>query len=292
MKPARFDYALADSAEEAVALLAEYGDAAAVLAGGQSLVPMLNMRLASPSIVVDIGKCSTLDYVRASDQAIEIGALFRQAGLERWRGTGETVPLLALALPHIGHYQTCSRGTVGGSVAHADPSAEIPLILATLGGAVELCSTRGRRNVPAREFFLGALDTARQPDELLTAVHVPIAGARSGVAFREVSLRHGDFALVAVTAVVDGSRVTLGAAGVADRPIVREWPSTILDDVPAGLAALSTEFDFMSDQHADERYRRRLLLALGEEVIAHANRARELAQGSNPGPDGGWDPRR
>jgi 2-furoyl-CoA dehydrogenase FAD binding subunit len=204
MKPRRFDYARPDSVAEAVALLAEHGEDAKVLAGGQSLMAMLNLRLLEPAILVDIARLKELDTIKVVGDKVEVGAAVIQNRLKDWPELASKLPLLAKALPFVGHFQTRNKGTVCGSVAHADPSSEIPLTLATLGGEVVLRSRRGTRTLPAADFQRGMLTTAREEDELITAVRFPVqAGKR--VAFREVARRHGDFAIIAVAASVEGA---------------------------------------------------------------------------------------
>ena len=200
MKPRRFDYVRPDSAEEAVAVLAEHGDAASVLAGGQSLMAMLNLRVAEPAVLVDIGRLAELDYIRIAGGMVEVGAAVTQNKLKDWPQLTATLPLVAAALPFVGHFQTRNKGTVCGSIAHADPSSELPLVLATLGGDVVLRSRRGTRVLPASAFQQGTLTTARAADELIVAVRFPVQATRR-VAFREVARRHGDFAMIALAAV-------------------------------------------------------------------------------------------
>src|SRR6202451_672384 len=191
MKPRPFDYVRPDTVEEALALLAEYGDDARILAGGQSLVPMLNLRLIDASVIIDISRVAEIDVIRDHGRSIEIGAAVTQNRLMAWPQIGDKLPLLAAALPFVGHFQTRNKGTVCGSVAHADPSSEIPLTLATLGGEVVLRSRRGTRTLAAADFQRAMLTTAREPDELITAVRFPIQPSKR-VAFREVARRHGD----------------------------------------------------------------------------------------------------
>jgi 2-furoyl-CoA dehydrogenase FAD binding subunit len=266
MKPAAFDYIRADSAEEAVALLAEYGEDARILAGGQSLMAILNMRLAQPKVLIDIHRAPDLGGIQ-DHGGIRVRAAATQAQLQRHAGLETTAPLLAQALPHLGHFQTRNRGTVCGSVAHADPSAELPLCLATLDGEVVLRSQRGRRTVKARAFFTGMLQTARAAGELVEEVRFPQRrdGERHG--FTEVSMRHGDFAIVALAAVVSADGICLGVGGVADRPTVAHWPrleGTALDDA---LNQFAWELGAQDDTHATAVYRRHLVRMLGRELI-------------------------
>src|SRR5712692_7159868 len=203
MKPRPFDYARPDTVEEALAILGEHGDDARVLAGGQTLMAMLNLRLVAPEVVVDITRIPELDVIREVDGKIEVGAAVTQNRLLAWPPLSGKLPLLHAALPFVGHFQTRNKGTVCGSIAHADPSSEIPLVLAVLGGEVVLRSRKRTRVIAASEFQQGMLMTAREPDELITAVRFPVLNA--GVAFREVARRHGDFAIIAIAATVENA---------------------------------------------------------------------------------------
>src|ERR1700689_4011854 len=198
MKPRPFDYVRPDTVEEVLALLAEYGDDARILAGGQSRVRMLNLRLIEPAVLIDISRIAELDTIREADGKIEIGAAVTQNKLLAWPHLADKLSLLAAALPFVGHFQTRNKGTVCGSVAHADPSSELPLALAVLGGEVVLRSKkRGERVLAANEFQMDMLTTAREADELIVAVRFPMIKGK-GAGFREVARRHGDFAIVAV----------------------------------------------------------------------------------------------
>ncbi len=270
MKPKEFDYLAAATVEEAAAVLAESGPDARILAGGQSLVAMLNLRLVDAPLLVDISRIEGLSYIRADDAMLEVGAATTQNELLAWDGLAERVPMLHAALPHIGHFQTRNRGTVCGSLAHADPSSELPLCLATLGGEVVLRSARGERVLSADEFQTGMLSTARAPDELVAAARYPLRRAGEGYAFDEVAMRRGDFAIVSLAAVVSESTIRLGIGGVADRPAVRQWDmleGTALDDA---LNAFAWELGGYDDVHATARYRRELVRRLGRRVIEEA----------------------
>jgi 2-furoyl-CoA dehydrogenase FAD binding subunit len=270
MKPASFDYARCDTVDEALVLLAEQDDDARVVAGGQSLMAMLNMRLVKPSILVDIAHLGELRYVRESSGYVEIGATTTQAELEAWPHLKRKLPLLAAAMPHIGHLQTRHRGTVCGSLCHADPSSELPLCIATLGGEVVLRSRRKKRAVGADEFQIGLLSTAKRPDELMIAARYPVARAGFGYAFREISRRHGDFAIVAVAAVVGGGNIRLGVGGVADKPTVREWDNLDDSELPDALNDFAWDLGGSDDIHATARYRREMVRRLGRKVIEEA----------------------
>ena len=272
MKPRRFDYVRPDSADEAVAVLAEYGDAASVLAGGQSLMAMLNLRLAEPAVLIDIASLKELDYIRVAGNMIEVGAAVTQNRLKDWPELAGKLPLLAAALPFVGHFQTRNKGTVCGSIAHADPSSEIPLVLATLGGEVVLRSHRGTRVLAAADFQRGTLTTAREPDELITAVRFPVQPT-ARVAFREVARRHGDFAIIAVAACVeDGDTVRIGIGGIADRPAARRATIDRAAEAKDIFESLAWELKGYDDLHASARLRRDLLRRIGPVVVEEALR--------------------
>jgi 2-furoyl-CoA dehydrogenase FAD binding subunit len=269
MKPAAFDYVRADSIDETVAVLAEEGGDARIIAGGQSFIAMLNMRLARPKVLVDIMRIRSLDCIEEVRGEIVIGAGVRQAKLLGWRDLATKLPLVALALPWTGHLQTRSRGTICGSIAHADPSAELPLSLIALGGSVHLRSLKKRRRVPAAEFITGMMSTARADDEMIEAVSFPLAPAR-GHGFREVARRHGDFAIVACAAIVGDNSIRFAVAGVADRPEARDWPRLKGGALDDALNAFAHELDARDDVHATGRYRRELVRRVGRVVIEGA----------------------
>ena len=269
MKPHPFDYARAETIDEAVGLLAEHGEAARIIAGGQSLLAMLNLRLLEPGILVYITRIPELANIREHDGKIEVGAAVTQNRLLAWPGLKEKLPLLAAALPFVGHFQTRNKGTVCGSIAHADPSSEIPLTLATLEGEVVLQSRKGTRVLKASEFQRGMLMTARRLDEVVTAVRFPLhAGQRA--AFREVARRHGDFAIIGVAALALGDKVKLGVGGMSGQPVVREFSRGA--DVADAMNALAWELEGYEDMHASGRMRRDLLRRMGPLVIAEALR--------------------
>jgi 2-furoyl-CoA dehydrogenase FAD binding subunit len=236
---------------------------------------MLNLRLLEPAILIDIARLTELDAIKVVDDKVEVGAAVIQNRLKDWPELASRLPLLAKALPFVGHFQTRNKGTVCGSVAHADPSSEIPLTLAMLGGEVVLRSRRGTRTLAATDFQCGMLTTAREPDELITAVRFPVhRGER--VAFREVARRHGDFAIIAVAASVESANgkevVRVGIGGIADRPAVRR----IVIDGPgaakAAFEALAWELEGYDDIHASARLRRDLLRRGGPAVVEEALR--------------------
>jgi 2-furoyl-CoA dehydrogenase FAD binding subunit len=235
---------------------------------------MLSMRLVRPKVIVDIMHVPALHGIAVKEGEVRIGAGVRQAELLAWPCLPARLPLLAAALPWVGHAQTRSRGTVCGSVAHADPSAEIPLCLLALGGAVELTSRRRRRRVPAADFFTGMMSTERADHEMIAAIVVPENEPGQGYAFREFGRRHGDFAIAACAAVCTRHAIRLAVGGVADRPVARDFPlldGGALDDV---LDAFAWDLDARADMHATARYRRDLVRHMGRAVIEEARQCR------------------
>ena len=281
MKPAPFEYCRADTLDEALDLMAEFGSDASVLAGGMSLGPMLNMRLARPAAVIDINPVEELTGIRTAEDDIETGAVCRQVDALDSALVRERVPLLAEALPFVGHFQTRNRGTMGGSVCHADPSAEIPLVLVSLGGAVVLQRKGRTRTAAAGDFFEGIFATARAPDELVTALRWPGRSADTGYAFDEIAQRHGDFAIgaaaAAATVAGDGTvrAVTLGLGGIEDRPIRADLSEFVgapanAETAAEAAAVAADRVDPIEDPKASAAYRRQLARVLGARVLERA----------------------
>jgi CO/xanthine dehydrogenase FAD-binding subunit len=280
MKPAPFDYVRPDSLAEACEVLAGDEDAR-IIAGGQTLIPMLAMRLARPSRLVDVLRLTELRGIRAEDDAIVIGAATRQVEVERNEIVQRGLPLLARALPWVGHPPTRNRGTVGGSIANADPSAEIPLIAVTLGADIEIANASGRTGLPADEFFIGPMLTAVMPGDCVAAVRFPVwSHPHVGTGFHEVSARQSDFALVAAAAQVaidEAGRcldATLGLGGLGDRalridvtPLIGEAGHVSIPDI---VRAATEDLEVSSDLHATADYRRRVASVLGIRALQDA----------------------
>jgi 2-furoyl-CoA dehydrogenase FAD binding subunit len=274
MKPAPFAYLRPSTLEEALAALAgEQG--AKVLAGGQSLVPLLSMRLAAPSMLVDINALPDLGHITVTTDGdasgVRIGALARHADLLASAEAAEAQPLLALALSHVAHPTIRNRGTTVGSLVHADAAAEMPMVLRLLEGSVDVASVRGRRTIPAAELFAGPLESTLAHDEIAVEAFFPALPAGAGVAFEEIARRHGDYALVGVAAVVelDGDEVTrarLGYVSVSDVPVVVDVTDHLDDPATAALA----ELEPADDIHATADYRAHLVKVLSPRVLAAA----------------------
>ena len=271
MKPAPFAYRRPESLEQALeALAGEQG--AKVLAGGQSLVPLLSMRLAAPAVLVDVNRVPDLDHVVVTEDEVRVGALARHADVLAHEGARERQPLLAMALSHVAHPTIRNRGTTVGSIVHADAAAEMPAVLRLLGGSLEVASVRGRRTIPAAELFAGPLESTVAADELALSASFPALRAGEGVAFAEVSRRHGDYALCGVAGLVtieDDAVVAarLGYLSVSDVPTVVDV--TGCSPAEAAERALA-ELEPGDDVHATAAYRAQLVRVLTARVLAAA----------------------
>jgi 2-furoyl-CoA dehydrogenase FAD binding subunit len=274
VKPAPFDYVRPESLEEALAALSN--EDAKVLAGGQSLVPALNMRLVRPSILVDVNRIPDLDGIERQDGSVRIGALARQRALEESALVRETLPLVAEAMPHVGHAVTRARGTVGGSVAHADPAAELPVCLVALGGTV---ATATGREISADDFFVTYFTTSLEPGDLLVETRWPVLGRGWGFAFEELSQRRGDYglAIVACALHVEDGRVAearLALGSVVDRPTLfaPELAGHALSDTLAEevARAIASELELYDNVHASREYQRHLTVVLGVRALRRA----------------------
>jgi carbon-monoxide dehydrogenase medium subunit len=284
LKPAPFDYYDPTSLAEVLALLQRYGSDAKLLAGGQSLIPVLNMRLAKPAVLIDLNRVAELTYIREEGEQIAIGALTRHAAVERSELVARRQPLLTEAVRYIGHSQIRNRGTIGGSLAHADPSAELPALMVGLEGQLRIVGPTGSREVEAGEFFLMYFTTCLRSDELIAEVRVPCLPARTGYAFDELARRHGDFALagVACTLTLDQDGVAtdcrLGLTGVGMTPIrPREAEARLIGAVPDASAfrrVAEAVMDLVmpeSDVHGSAEYRRELAGVLTERALRRAH---------------------
>lgn len=287
MKPCAFDYYDPKTVGDAVALLARH-DNARILAGGQSLMPMMNFRYVQPDVLIDINGIAELDGISVQGNAIEIGAMTRQRAIEFSQDIRERLPLVAEAVPHIGHRQTRNRGTIGGSLAHADPAAELPMLALALDAVIEAQSPRGKRAMPMAEFAQGFMMTALAPDEILTRVRFPVWPKEHGYAFVEFARRRGDFALAAAAAllVLDARdvvrRISLTIAGLGSHPVRLQDAERLLTGQPltpaliAEAAATAERIEATTDIHASAEYRRHLARVLTARALGTAlARARE-----------------
>jgi aerobic carbon-monoxide dehydrogenase medium subunit len=280
MKPSAFEYKSPATLSEAVSLLTAGNGNAKLIAGGQSLMPMLAFRLAAPELLVDLKRIRDLNAITITEDGIALGAKVRWCDIAGDQRLATAHPLLAEAIRHVAHYQIRNRGTVGGSMAHADPSAEMPGIALTCDARLEIIGAGGRRVEEAADFFQGLLQTSLAPDEILTSVHLPAWPAARRWAFREFACRKGDFAMAGVALFYDldegrcAANVHIGAIGVADRPVRLASAETALNGKPvnensiaAAVAAARAEIDPPSDIHAPAAYRRSLLGTLLERAL-------------------------
>jgi len=283
MKPPAFEYLAPRSLDDAVALRAEHAADSVVLAGGQSLVPLLNLRMAFPGTVIDLGGVDELAGIREYDGGVAFGAMTRQRTVERSPLVGDRLPLVVKALGHVGHPAIRNRGTLGGSIAHADPAAELPAVALALDAQMVARSSRGERTIAARDFFAGFLTTALQPDEILVEVRLPGLGAGHGSACVELARRHGDFAIAGATAVValdSAGRIAdarLAFIGVGGTPVRATAAEAILRGATPGDAVFAEaaerakdELDPGSDAHATAAYRRRIAGVLAQRALKEA----------------------
>jgi carbon-monoxide dehydrogenase medium subunit len=284
MKPPPFRYARANNLEEAVSMLGEYGDVAKVLAGGQSLMPLLALRLARPEIIVDINALDELDYVKLDGSTLTIGALTRHRTVEHDPIVKDLLPFVSEAVGQIGHVAIRNRGTVGGSIVHADPAAEWPTLLLALDGEVAAVSSRGTRSIAATEFFTSYLTTALAADEIVQSVRFTLPQGAVGMSFLELARRHGDFAIVGVAVVVGigaggtvmHSRIAL--SGVASTVVRAENAENQLlgesfdrTKIEAAAEAVSEEIDPVGDIHGSSAYRRKVARVLTRRALATAS---------------------
>jgi carbon-monoxide dehydrogenase medium subunit len=257
VKPAPFAYARARSVDHAIELLSRPDGEARLLAGGQSLMATLNMRLSAPKLLIDLNGIGELGGIAVKNGMVEIGALTRHVHAERSSEIAKHAPLIALAMPHIGHAAIRNRGTIGGSIAFADPAAELPACLVALGGEVEIAGPKGRRAVKADDFFMGLFETALDPGDVLTAIRVPAATPETRVGFAEFARRHGDYAMVglAATAQTDGKGlgdVRLAYFGVGNTPVRARKAETQLTEgnIDDAVKALASDLDPSGDVQA------------------------------------------
>lgn len=279
MKASAFNYARATSVANALELLGTHGDRAKVLSGGQSLMPAMNLRLISPELIVDIGELAELRGIVVRGDIVSIGALTRHVDLQRSHEIAAHAPLLTEAVAHVAHPAIRNRGTLGGSLAHADPASELPACMVALNATIVVCGPKGERRIAAMDFFKGIYETGLSPDELLTSVELPVGRTGSAHFFHEFARRHGDYAIagLAAQASIDGGRFTnlrLAFFAVGDRPVVAKAASgligipitsAILSDA---AAALGRELDPQEDQQASASMRRHLAKVLMRRCVA------------------------
>lgn len=261
MKPPPFDYVAVHSLEEALSALAEGGDEAKILAGGQSLIPLMSLRLAHPALLVDVNKVDELTSVERRNGSLRVGALVRHRTAERSEQIASDVPLVAQAMPLIGHVAIRSRGTIGGSIAHADPAAELPAVALALGATLNVTSkARGERSIAAADFFQGYFTTSIEADEMLTSIDFPVLEG-AGFAVEEVARRHGDFAMVGAVVATGAGGARIALLNVAEKPVRASAAEAALDGGASieEAAALATDgLEPSADLHASTAYRKKV----------------------------------
>ncbi len=278
MKPAAFAYVAPTTTAETLKVLAEHGPDARIIAGGQTLGPMLNMRIVTPSVLVDINRVTDFPGLTIEQGRIRSGALVRQREALENSDIARVLPILRTTLRHVGHYQTRTRGTLCGSIAHADPTAELPLLLLTLGGSVLLASRRRRRTLAAADYFLGSLTTAREPEEMILALDWPIPADTTRYFFEEITVRHGHIAVVAcaasarLTSTGGVASLSLGVTGTADRPTLIDTQNFLGAKPDANWCAALVEhvrnsIDYIDDIHGSATYRRHVAGWLVERAL-------------------------
>jgi len=294
MKPAPFRYVAARTLEQALQLKAEFGDDARFLAGGQSLVPTMNFRLTQPAVLIDINPLEALAGIKnGAGERLKIGAMTRYRTLERDPAMARHLPLIHEALPHIAHPQIRNRGTIGGNLAHADPASEMPAIVLALAGRLRAQSTKGERWIDAADFFVGALSTALQPDEMLTEVELPAAPPRSGACFMEVSRRRGDFAIIGVACTVrldaDGrcSEARIGLCNAGDGPVLAAEAGRSLagwrlgaKEIAGAAELVQGAIDPGGSIHASKEFQRHIAGVLTARALAAAGERARAAAGT------------
>ncbi len=282
MKPAPFEYARPETVEEVLSILAEHGDEAKILAGGQSLVPLLNFRMLRPAILVDVNRVAALDFLEVDGDILRVGALTRHLSLELSDAVRTRLPVLRRAMEHVAHVAIRSRGTIGGSLSHADPAAELPMMARLLDARIHVRNSGGERVVDAADFFLAPLTTSLEPEDLVTEVRLSLPPQGSGWAFEEYAQRSGDFAFAAVSAVVEAPEgriedIRLAAMGVDETPvrldaIEEELRGRVLDGrlVDGAVELARQSVNPNTDLKASAEHRRHLMGVLTRRVITQA----------------------
>ena len=270
MKPPPFDYVQVKTIDEALSILNDYGDDAQIIAGGQSIVSMLNMRLIKPKIIIDINFLKNSSYIISKNKSIFIGPTYRQLDLEKRKKTQYDLPLLSEAISYVGHMQHRARGTVIGSICHGDPTSELPLCFLALKGKITLRNKLRKRKVNASDFYLGPLITTKEPNEIATEIEFPASQKKTGYAFKEISEKFGDFAIASFAAVTNKDKIRFAVGGVSDKPIATEWENKKHINLADKLNEFAWKIDILDNQHTSAKYKRDLVRKIGLKTIAKA----------------------
>ena len=263
MKPPPFNYCQPKNIDEVLSILNEFGDDAQILAGGQSILPMLNMRLIKPKIIIDINFIKDTSYIISKNKAIFIGPTYRQLDLEKRENSKIDLPLIFEAMPYIGHVQHRARGTIIGSICHGDPTSELPLCFLALEGKITLRSKFRKRQVNAIDFYMGPLITSRQSNELATEIEFPIRKKDTGYAFKETSEKFGDFAIASFAAITSKDKIRFAVGGVSYKPVVIEWKNNSNINLADKLNEFAWNIDISDNQHTSAIYKRDLIRKIG-----------------------------
>ncbi len=270
MKPCHFQYVKSNSINEVLDVLSIHGEKAQILAGGQSLISMLNMRIANPEIIVDINFLKDVISLEKKDNKIEIGPLFRQLDLENWSDLKNELPLIYQAIPYVGQIQHRARGTVLGSICHGDPTSELPLCFLALNGTIHLKSKNGLRFISANDFYLGPLLTSMNSNEIAIKLELPTKKHSVGYAFDEVSEKFSDYAIAAFAVVTDNNKIRFALGGIPSKPTVIEWGMENLKFVDELLNDFAWNLEIEDDQHASASYKRDLIRKVGKKTILNS----------------------
>ncbi len=270
MKPCNFEYAKCFTISDVTQILNEFGDKAQILAGGQSLVSMLNMRIVNPEIIVDINFLKDIISIEEKDDTIVIGPLYRQLELENWNSLKAKLPLIDQAIHYVGHIQHRARGTVIGSICHGDPTSELPLCFLALNGKIHLKSKKGERTISAEDFYLGPLLTLKNSNELAIKLELPIRKENVGYAFDEVSEKYSDYAISSFAVVSDNNKIRFSLGGIPSKPTVIEWDMKNFKYIDDLLNDFAWMLNLEDDQHASAIYKRELIRKVGKKTILNS----------------------
>ena len=270
MKPCNFEYAKCFTISDVTQILNEFGDKAQILAGGQSLVSMLNMRIVNPEIIVDINFLKDIISIEEKDDTIVIGPLYRQLELENWISLKTKLPLIDQAIHYVGHIQHRARGTVIGSICHGDPTSELPLCFLALNGKIHLKSKKGERTILADDFYLGPLLTLKNSNELAIKLELPIRKENVGYAFDEVSEKYSDYAISSFAVVSDNNKIRFALGGIPSKPTVIEWDMKNFEYIDDLLNDFAWMLNLEDDQHASAIYKRELIRKVGKKTILNS----------------------
>ena len=267
MKPNNFNYIQPKTVTETLEILEEFGEQAQILAGGQSLIAMLNTKLSQPEIIIDINFLTDIESIRLQDDIVSLGPNYRQLDFQNWKFLKAKLPLIYKVMPSVGHVQHRARGTVLGSICHGDPTSELPLCFIILDGVIHLQSKNGIRKIKAKDFYLGPLSTVRKPNELAIKIDIPIQQKSERCAFYEISQKHADYAIASFMAIENNKKIKFGLGALTNRPLVFNYELVDLNKLDKILDDLCWDLEIDNDQHCSAFYKRDLIRNLGKKTI-------------------------